>query len=46
VSLMDGGRPPADIAALLSAGLGVEVDGALVTRLARVLAARKIVALP
>jgi hypothetical protein len=46
VNLMDGRRTPAEIASLLEAGLGVEVDAAFVTRLARILAARKLVAMP
>ncbi|HKC23944.1 MAG TPA: DUF4910 domain-containing protein, partial [Thermoanaerobaculia bacterium] len=45
-NLMDGRRTPAEIASLLEAGLGVEVDAAFVSQLAKILAARKLVALP
>jgi Zn-dependent M28 family amino/carboxypeptidase len=44
--LMDGRRTPAEIAALLNAGLGVELDAGFVSRLARILADRKLVAMP
>jgi hypothetical protein len=44
--LMDGHRTPAEIAALLDAGLGTDLDAAFVSRLARILAERKLVTMP